>query len=620
MEGRRFKVTFLPDGRQTFVEEGETLLQAAQRARIYIQSLCGGEGTCGKCKVIVKGGNFRTKRTPLIPEGEAREGYVLACQTFPEGDLQVEVPLESRIEEAHTVEDIILKAEPKVRVETPNPLTKKVLVSMPPPSLEDNISDLDRLRRELRHQGFGRVGVELGQLREISEALREGDFKATATLGREERGGWRLVKVEPGNRTGAHFGVAVDVGTTTVVAQLVDLRTGKVLGTKGTYNSQARYGEDVITRSIHAEKGGLGELQEAVVGDIGRLISSLCEGVGISPADISALVCAGNTVMMHLLLGVNPKYIRKEPYIPVFSLPPVVRAGEIGLEIVSDALLYCLPSVASFVGADIVAGVLASGMAREERLSMLMDMGTNGETVLGNSEFLVCCSCSAGPAFEGGGIRFGMRASRGAIQRVELTPDLEVFVSTVDGVRPRGICGSGMIDSMAEFLRRGVINRAGKFNEDLLGRTERLRKGEDGLEFVLVWAEESAIGRDIVLTQADIDNLIRSKAAVYAGAKVLLEKVGFDFDAVERVYVAGGFGNFLNIEKAIEVGLLPDLPRERFEYIGNSSLAGARLCLLSEEAFEEAMEIASKMTYIELSVDSAFYEQFVAELFLPHTG
>lgn len=618
-ERRRFKVTFLPDGRQAFVEEGETLLEAAQKARVYIQSICGGEGTCGKCRVIVKGGRFRTKRTPLISEEEAEKGYVLACQTFPEGDLEVEVPLESRIEEAHAVEDIILKAEPKVEIERPNPLTKKVFLRLPKPSLDDNIPDLDRLRRELRHEGFEAVSVDLGQLRELAEALREGEFEATATLGYEE-GRSRLVKVEPGDRRGAHFGVAVDVGTTTVVAQLLDLRTGEVLGTKGTYNSQARYGEDVITRSIHAEKGGLKELQEAVVGDIESLISSLCQEAKVSPADVSAVVCAGNTVMMHLLLGVNPKYIRKEPYIPTFSLPPVVRAGEIGLEIVGDALLYGLPSVASFVGADIVAGVLASGMAREERLSMLIDMGTNGETVFGNSEFLVCCSCSAGPAFEGGGIRFGMRASRGAIQRVELTDDLEVRASTIDGVRPRGICGSGLIDCLAEFLKAGVINRAGKFNEELLDRTERLRRGEDGLEFVLVWADESALKRDIVLTQADIDNLIRSKAAVYAGAKVLLDKVGFDFDAVEKVYVAGGFGNYLNIEKAIEIGLLPDLPRDRFEYIGNSSLAGARLCLLSREAFEEALDIASKMTYIELSVDNAFYEQFVAELFLPHTS
>ncbi|HEX30529.1 TPA: DUF4445 domain-containing protein, partial [Candidatus Poribacteria bacterium] len=345
--------------------------------------------------------------------------------------------------------------------------------------------------------------------------------------------------------------------------------------------------------------------------------SVLCDENGISPEDITAVVCAGNTTMTHLLLGVNPKHIRKEPYIPTFSFPSPIKAKEIGITVHEEAMLYCLPSVASFVGGDTTAGVLASGMAKQEEFSMLIDMGTNGEIVFGNSEFLVCCSCSAGPAFEGGGIEFGMRASRGAIQRVEVLPDLEVKVTTVGGVKARGICGSGMIDCLAEFLRSGIINKAGKFNEGI--RTDRLRKGEEGLEFVLVWADESAVDRDIVLTQPDIDNLIRSKAAVYAGAKVLLDKIGFDFQSVEKFYVAGGFGSYLDIGKAITIGLLPDLPKDRFEYIGNSSLAGARLCLLSEEAFREAIEIANRMTYIELSVDNTFYEQFVSELFLPHT-
>ncbi|HIE09620.1 MAG TPA: DUF4445 domain-containing protein [Armatimonadetes bacterium] len=615
----RFKVTFLPDGRQTFVEEGETLLQAARRARVYIQSICGGEGTCGKCKVIVKRGKFKTKPSPFISDEEERKGYVLACLTTPMSDLEVEVPLESRMEGVQAVEDVVLKSELKVTPERCNPLSQKVFLELPPPSLEDNIPDLDRLLRGLRGAGYDKVEVDFRSLKGMADLLRDSDFKVTASLART-REGFKLLSLEGGNKASTNFGAAIDVGTTTVVAQLLDLEKCEVLGTKATYNKQARYGEDVITRIIHSEKGeGLRELQEAVVGDINQLISALCGEAGISPEEVTVVVCAGNTTMLHLLLGVPPRYIRKEPYIPAFSLPPVVGARELGLRISPYGVVYCLPSVASFVGGDITAGVLASGMAREERLSMLIDMGTNGEIVFGNSEFLVCCSCSAGPAFEGGGIKFGMRASRGAIQRVELTPDLEVLVSTVDGVKPRGICGSGMIDCLAEFLRAGVINRAGKFNEELIGRTERLRKGEDGLEFVLVWAEESAISRDIVITQADIDNLIRSKAAVYAGAKVLLDKVGFDFEAVEKFYVAGGFGNYLDIEKAIEIGLLPDLPRERFEYIGNSSLAGARLCLLSSEAFEEAVEIANRMTYIELSVDNAFYEQFMAEMFLPHT-
>lgn len=608
------KITFLPDRRQVLVEENETLLEAIHKAGLYIHSICGGEGTCGRCKVAVKSGRYKTKPSRFISQEEASQGYVLACQTHPESDMEVEIPLESRIEGVYAVEDVALKSELRMYPEVCSPISREIQLNLPPPSLEDNISDTDRILRELKREGYEEVKVGLDVTRKLADVLRENEFQVTATLGWEGNG-FRVMRVE-GTKS-RNFGVAVDVGTTTLVAQLVNMSRCQVLGTKATYNKQARYGEDVITRMIHAEKGGLDELHQTVVKDINDLISALCDENGISPEEITAVVCAGNTTMTHLLLRVNPKYIRKEPYIPTFTFPSPVHAGEIGIKVHKEAMLYCLPSVASFVGGDITAGVLASGMAKEERLSMLIDMGTNGEIVFGNSEFLVCCSCSAGPAFEGGGIEFGMRASRGAIQRVEVMPDFEVKVSTVGEVKARGICGSGMIDCLAEFLKSGVINKAGKFNEDI--KTDRLRKGSEGLEFVLVWADESAVDRDILLTQPDIDNLIRSKAAVYAGAKVLLDKVGFDFQTVERFYVAGGFGSYLNIEKAIEIGLLPDLPKDRFEYIGNSSLAGARLCLLSEEAFREAMEIAGKMTYIELSVDNAFYEQFISELFLPHT-
>ena len=609
-----YKITFLPDGRQVLIEENETLLEAVHKAGLYIHSICGGEGTCGRCKLLVKKGEYKTKPTTHISQEEAEKGYVLACQTHPKSDLDVEIPLESRIEGVYAVEDVAQKSELKVYPEVCSPLSKQISLNLPPPTLQDNISDMDRMLRELRRAGYRDVKVELNVTRKLADVLRENKFQVTAMLG-WEGDGFRVLKVEGDKRS--NFGVAVDVGTTTLVAQLVDMSECRVLGAKATYNKQARYGEDVITRMIHAEKGGLDELHQTVVKDINDMISVLCDENGISPEDITAVVCAGNTTMTHLLLGVNPKHIRKEPYIPTFSFPSPIKAKEIGITVHEEAMLYCLPSVASFVGGDITAGVLASGMAKQEEFSMLIDMGTNGEIVFGNSEFLVCCSCSAGPAFEGGGIEFGMRASRGAIQRVEVLPDLEVKVTTVGGVKARGICGSGMIDCLAEFLRSGIINKAGKFNEGI--RTDRLRKGEEELEFVLVWADESAVDRDIVLTQPDIDNLIRSKAAVYAGAKVLLDKIGFDFQSVEKFYVAGGFGSYLDIGKAITIGLLPDLPKDRFEYIGNSSLAGARLCLLSEEAFREAIEIANRMTYIELSVDNTFYEQFVSELFLPHT-
>jgi len=338
----------------------------------------------------------------------------------------------------------------------------------------------------------------------------------------------------------------------------------------------------------------------------------------VSKTDLHIAVVAGNTTMVHLFLGLSPKYIRLDPYVPTAVLYPAVTATEIGLDINSNAWVLCMPSVASYVGGDIVAGVLATKIALREETILFIDIGTNGEIVLGNKGWLICCSCSAGPAFEGSGITFGMRAMKGAIERVSIdSTNFEVFVMTIGTRQPIGICGSGLIDCIAKLRQVGLIDRTGKFNNEI--ETMRLRKNGEGMEFVLVWAQETECGKDIVLTENDIKNIIRSKGAVFAGIQSLLRTTQMDLSQIDRILIAGGFGNYLNIHDAIEIGLLPDTEYNKYEFAGNTSIKGAQLALLSEEAHREAEKIANMMTYLELSSGNLFMEEFVAALFLPHT-
>ncbi|WP_334110050.1 ASKHA domain-containing protein, partial [Thermodesulfitimonas autotrophica] len=405
-----------------------------------------------------------------------------------------------------------------------------------------------------------------------------------------------------------------------VAAELVDLSTGSVVATAGTYNRQAAFGDDVISRIIYATEtaGGQAALREAVTETVNGLVGELLRLRGLNPEDVRAVVCAGNTTMVHLFLGIDPTYIRLEPYIPAVNMPPPVRAAELGLAAHPEAWVYCLPGVASYVGGDITAGIKVSGIAAAEPLSLFLDIGTNGEMVLGNQEWLMACACSAGPAFEGSGITCGMRAVSGAIETVRVLPGgFEVIYRTVGGEKPLGICGSGLIDLLASLHQAGVIDRSGRFVPGQ--ESPRVREGSEGLEFVLAWENETGTGREIFVTQADIQNLMRAKAAVFAGIRTLLANVGLPLEAVEKVFIAGGFGRFLNIRDAIAIGMLPDLPLERYTYIGNSSLRGARLALLSQAVWEEMKAIARRVTYVELSVGNRFMEEFMSALFLPHT-
>jgi len=618
----KVRVRFLPADEVVEGAPGATLLALAREAGVSLASVCGGDGICGRCRIIVQEGEVDAAPTTLLSRDEVRKGYALACQTKALGDVVVLVAPEARSEGAQILLDedaqrfrALLPVEGEGAAFRHRPLVEKLQLDVPPPSLEDNLGDGERLLRALRRQTDGpEIQVGLKVLGGLPGTLRTADWKITATVAL--RGAVReLVQIEPGDgqRT---LGVAVDVGTSTVVAHLVDLATSRTLDAEACYNSQARFGEEVTRRIIHAERGGREELHRAVIEDIDRLISALVSRNAVELKDVVAVVCAGNTAMQHFVLDLDPARLRKSPYVPVATTPPPVRAAEVGIKINPRGLLYTVPSIGGWVGGDITAGILATGLHKSDKLTMLVDIGTNGEIVLGNKEWMLACSTSAGPAFEGSSVRSGLRAGHGAIERVELTSQGHVHVQVIGEGKPKGICGSGLIDLLAELARTGIVDRSGQLKPDA---SSRVREVDGLLEFVVVPAERTAGGEDIVLSQADIENLLRAKAAVYAGGDILLSSVGLTFADVEQLLVAGGFGNYLDRERAVLLGLLPDIPLERIRFVGNTAIMGSKLALLSTEALEAAQAAARGVTYFDLISYPDYYDDFMSAKFIPHT-
>jgi len=619
-----YRVRFVPDNVEALVEEGTDLLRAATLAGLQIKSSCGGDGVCGRCAVSVREG--------IVDEGNAsisaklrKRGLTLACRARVTGDVVVFVPDGSKVAKHHVLTGDAEHARLLKEKETEgagryafSPLGKRISVSLDEPTLTENAADLTRLTARLKKEGLDEVEVPLSTLRRLPKVLREESFRVDVYAARTGRG-HSVVDVRPGHNQPSALGLAVDIGTTTCVVHLVDLSSGVTLERCGSYNRQARYGDDVISRIIHASEGGekLAELQQAVIGTINDLIAEALSRTGRNRDDVIAVVMAGNTTMSHLALAVPPDFIRLEPYIPAATHFGVVRAREIGLMAHPEAVVHTVPSVASYVGGDIVSGVLASELAHSDEVALFIDIGTNGEMVLGNRDWMVACACSAGPCFEGGGISCGMRATPGAIQRVSVDADGEVYVSTVGGERPTGVCGSGLVDCLSSLRRAGVIDRSGQFQTD--GRFPRMRQTPDGWEYVLVWGSDSRTGEDIAITEDDVKNLLRAKGAVYAGIRSLLRAVDLPMEAVQRIYIAGGFGSYLNVQDAVAIGLIPDVSPEKYVFLGNSAIKGARMCLLSHEALAEADELARKITYLELSVGNTFMEEFVSAMFIPHT-
>jgi uncharacterized 2Fe-2S/4Fe-4S cluster protein (DUF4445 family) len=618
---------FKPFGTVANVEVGTLLLDAAQLAGVEVNSPCGGQGRCGRCKVLVEYGEVARRTNPMLSSADESQGYALACQTVIKGDVVLVVPTKEEIQRRPAIETAAEKiALPFVCDWRREPAIQKLYLEIPPPSLADNTNDLDRLKRELaKRLGSKDLVVSLPMLRGLSRTLREADWRVTVVL---DMRNWlpggnippRLIGLLPGDETSTNLGLAVDIGTTSVVVYLVDFITGKVVDTASAYNAQVSCGEDVISRIIYSQRrDGLNHLQRLVIKTINDLITELAGHNHIHTDDINEASVAGNTTMTHIFLGLDPKYIREEPYIPTMTVPPRVNAGDLGLAINPNASVYCMPAVGSYVGGDITSGVLSSGLFQTDRLTLFIDVGTNGEMVLGTRDWLITCACSAGPAFEGGGVRHGMRATAGAIEDIWISPqNYEPTYRVINNVSPAGICGSGLIDLLAEMFVTGVIDKAGKIRREL--PTPRVRMGDHGPEYVVAWAAETASGNNIVITEADINNLIRAKAAVYAGLSVLCNSVGAKLADVEQILIGGAFGQYINVEKAIQIGLLPDLPWEKFHYLGNTSALGAYTALLCKDMRAAVVDIARKMTYLELSADNSFMNEYTSALFMPHTN
>jgi len=590
-----------------------------------VLSSCGGKGNCGKCKVVITDGEIDPgKSRSFLSAEEAGRGYALSCLTHVKSDLTIEIPPESRMQAKHKIatganmEELIkLMQRAGGCLES---RISRVYLEINPPTIDDNISDYERLRRALDKAGFDSSHLHMNymMLGELPRVLREGNWKVTVSVF-SVTAVLEVLDIFPGDATLTRYGAAVDIGTTTIVVYLVNMTNGHVIGTASAYNSQVKCGDDVITRIVYAtERSGLKELQTLAVGNINTMLAELSEKNNIPPSMIDYIVVAGNTTMEHLFFGIDPQYIREEPYIPAATFFPLIRGKSVGLQVDPQAIIYSMPNVASYVGGDIAAGVLVSQIHKQDQVSLFIDIGTNGEIVLGNKDWLVTAACSAGPAFEGSGIKFGMRAMEGAIEEVEINPKThDVNYRVIGDVKPIGICGSGMIDALAEMYLNGVIDQKGKIREEIGSR--RIRRGESGLEYVLAWRVESAINKEIVITEVDLDNLIRAKAAIYAGFSTLLSQMNMTFADIEKLYIAGGFGRYIDVERAITIGMLPDLQVDKFQFLGNTSIMGAYYVLLCDRLRHEAEEIARRMTYIELSVSRSFMDEYLSALFLPHT-
>ncbi len=626
------KVTFLPHDKTVTVSEGENLLRAAMEAGVHINASCGGDGVCGKCRILIEEGHLEGGLSDRISAEDQAKGYRLACQsTVTDTDVVIRIPVESSID----VSVLKRQAAPRrtARIHQPDfeslreqglfvPPVEEIYLELPEPSAADNQADASRLVNflTLNHDEH-RLVVRLSLIRKLPDVLREDNFRVTATLARPVQPGRKthVIKVQPGDTTDRNYAIAMDIGTTTIYGQLIDLISGEVLAEKGDFNGQISYGEDVITRIMAAEKpGGLDKLHEVVTATMNKIIAAIVKQAGVRLDDVNAISLAGNTTMTQLFLKVNPRYIRRSPYVPASNIYPPLQAVELGLELEDHAAALVYPQVSSYVGGDIVAGVMGSGMYRTDRLTLFMDIGTNAEIVIGNKDWMACAACSAGPAFEGGGIEFGMRAARGAIEDFSIDPlTYEPMLLTIGSVRPKGICGSGLITTVAVMFEAGVINNQGKFDREL--GTERIREREGVWEYVLAWQDETQIDRDIVLTEIDIENLIRAKGAIYSGCMTLLEEVGMGMGDIEQIYLAGGFGSYVDLEKAMIIGLLPETDPDKVTYIGNASLLGARMAVLTNRLRQDVVNVTRMMTNFELSETASYMDHYVAALFLPHT-
>ena len=630
-----FKVTFsFEDGSmvETFANAGDNLLEVARSANVAIDAPCSGNGACGKCRVQLKSGELESKKTLHISDEEYQAGWRLSCCSKISADVNVLVPdIASAYKSRMKVADLSSKEEIAIfenaksdiqlaGIELKNSL-EVVDVLMDVPSLDDTMPDNERLTRALRkYLNINRVRIPYVVLKKLPDVLRENNFAVKCVI-RATSDDMYVYDIFGKDEDVVIGGLAIDIGTTTVSAVLINMENGEILAKSSAGNGQIRFGADVINRIVESQKpGGQKKLQDAVIKEtINPMIHEMCKSAKFPKDHIYRMCVASNTTMNHLFAGINADPLRTEPYIPAFFKTNSLFASDVGVDINKDAHIIMAPNIGSYVGGDITAGTLVSQIWNRPEFSLFIDLGTNGELVFGNSDFMMSCACSAGPAFEGGDISCGMRATDGAIEAC--TIDKETMEPTYKivgdpGTKPVGLCGSGIIDVISELYICGIINPKGKF----IREGKRIKHDKYGMgSYILAFEEEAGSVKDVEITEVDIDNFIRAKGAIFSAIRTMLTSLDFDVCMIDDVYVAGGIGSGINMQNAVNIGMFPDIPIEKFHYIGNSSLTGAYLMLLSTPAEKKTYELASNMTYMELSTVPIYMDEFVGACFIPHT-
>ncbi|NQS98015.1 MAG: DUF4445 domain-containing protein [candidate division Zixibacteria bacterium] len=594
------KIHLHPSGETFACAESENLLAAMLRADIPFVTDCGGEGKCGKCAVQILAGEYSCRPHH---HGQLDQSWTLACLTTPKTDLEIWIPETGKVSIITSADEIAAEFAPPPEITS---MVREIKTIVPEANEADNSADLSRTILAFNKSGTDSPGFTLQALRKLPHTIRTGG----ETLFWIDTARNRIIDID--SAVSPRYGIAVDLGTTTVDVLLADLETGEILARAGGYNLQMTYGSDIIHRIISAgKKGNARRLKNLALRTINELIQRICDRVNVKREEIFAAAIAGNTTMIHLLLEIDPASIRLDPYVPAAVSFPIYLAGEIGLKIQKDAPVFIIPGVSSYVGGDIVSGL--SSLDFNRKLTLYLDLGTNGEIVIGDGSWFAGCACSCGPAFEGGGIACGMRAMPGAVDKFWITSEGEMRMDTIDDEPPAGFCGSGLIDLMAGLFKAGIIDSRGRFRESAPQSKIVLQRRRKAFQIPV------ASGKILTLNEAEVDNLIRTKGALMAGIRCLLKELSLDIDKVEKILVAGNFGKHLNMENAITIGLLPDLPRKRFEFIGNASLKGAYFAIMSEEYRRKGEELSRQVTNIELSTLPGYNDEFIAACFLPHT-
>ncbi len=628
------KVTFQIEGGSPVIIDcnpGDNLLELARRANVAIDAPCSGNGSCGKCRVKLVEGEVESIPSRHISEEEWAIGWRLSCNCKVVGDCTVFVPdIASAYQSRMKTADLSSPKEIAIFEDCQNQLHESgitfanhyraYVLAMAEPTLDDTMPDIERFTWAIQDaSGAEKVEVPFCVMVKLAHTLREHNWNV-CVKGEQTGDTFKCMEVCSPEDT-VLVGCAIDIGTTTVTMVLTDLESGKLLAKGSSGNGQIRYGADVINRIIQQGKsGGKKALQDAIIKEtLNPIIANLCKSARVNARSILRLSVGANTTMNHLFVGVDAEPVRMEPYIPSFFAWEGLLAGDLKLPANPLAPVLIAPNIGSYVGGDITAGTLASGIWDKDEMSLFIDLGTNGELVFGNRDFLMSCACSAGPAFEGGDISCGMRATDGAVEAVSIDKDsMEPTLDIIgdEGQKCVGICGSGIIDLISELFRCGIINAKGLFVRE----GDRVKRDAHGMgRYVVAFENESETGREVSINEVDIDNFIRAKGAIFSAIDTLLSSVDMTVDMIDKVYVAGGIGSGINMKNAVNIGMLPDVELEKFHYIGNSSLTGAYAMVVSDEANAKTAEVAANMTYLELSTYPGYMDSFVAACFLPHT-